>query len=179
MNHHTHTTHVRPEPIPLTLPRSAGLIAKQSPIAGIGCFAAHAFKKGDIVGRYTGEVITEAESLVRYGEREMTYLFDIGDGMYIDGDTHDSPEKYMNHSCEGNCESDSEGEKVWITALRDIAAGEEITYDYNLVVEADDEDPYHCVCRARTCRGTMKAPESLDDSEPGSAASSATDEEDS
>ncbi len=152
----------RPEPTPARLPRTKDLVAKQSPIAGIGCFAVHAFKEGNVVGYYTGEIITEAESIKWYGEREMTYLFDIGEGKYIDGDTHENPVKYINHSCEGNCESDSEGERIWITALRDIAAGEELTYDYNLVVEKDDEDPYTCVCKARTCRGTMKAKEDED-----------------
>jgi len=138
------------------LPKTNNLYAAPSPIAGIGCFAARFFKKGETVGDYTGEIISEKEADKRYEENEMTYLFDLGKGRYIDGDTDPNPVKYINHSCDGNCESDQKGDRVWIYALRNIAKDEELTYDYNLVVHESDDDPYHCHCKARSCRGTMK-----------------------
>jgi SET domain-containing protein len=148
----------------MQLPHIARIHAAPSPIAGTGCFASRAFAEGETIGDYTGEIIDQAEADRRYEERPMTYLFEIGEGRYIDGDTDDNPVKYINHSCEGNCESDQEGDRVWIYALRDIAKGEELTYDYNLTVHDDDNDPYHCHCATRTCRGTMKgAPENNDE----------------
>jgi hypothetical protein len=46
--------------------------------------------------------------------------------------------------------------RVWIFALRDIAAGEELVWDYNLY---DDEDPAPCCCGSAKCRGTMYSKE--------------------
>jgi hypothetical protein len=59
---------------------------------------------------------------------------------------------YLNHSCDPNCEVDEIKGRVWIFAIRDIAAGEELLWDYNLY---DDEDPAPCHCGSRKCRGTM------------------------
>jgi SET domain-containing protein len=50
---------------------------------------------------------------------------------------------FVNHSCEPNCETDQIRGKMWIIALRDIEAGEELTYDYNLY---DGEDDAPCLC---------------------------------
>jgi uncharacterized protein len=59
---------------------------------------------------------------------------------------------YLNHSCDPNCEVDEVKGRVWLFALRDIAAGEELVWDYNLY---DDEDPAPCHCGSPKCRGTM------------------------
>ena len=60
---------------------------------------------------------------------------------------------FMNHSCDANCETDETDGRVWIRAIRDIAAGEELLYDYNLY--DGDEDPATCNCGAKQCRGSM------------------------
>jgi hypothetical protein len=59
---------------------------------------------------------------------------------------------FVNHSCQPNCETDQIKGKMWIIALRDIAAGEELTYDYNLF---DGEDDAPCLCGADRCRGSL------------------------
>jgi len=59
---------------------------------------------------------------------------------------------YLNHSCDPNCEIDEIRNRVWILAIRDIAAGEELLWDYNLY---DDDDPAPCHCGSPKCRGTM------------------------
>jgi uncharacterized protein len=130
--------------------------AAPSKIIDTGCYAAKDFKKGEIIGDYTGEIITEAEADKRYADAPKFYLFELGNKRYIDGATDDNPLKYINHSCEGNCESDQDGDRIFIYALRDIKKGEELTYDYNLQVDPTDTDPYECLCGAATCRGTMK-----------------------
>jgi hypothetical protein len=66
---------------------------------------------------------------------------------------------FINHSCDPNCETEEIDGKVWIIALRDIAPGEELTYDYNLY--DGDEDEARCNCGAKSCRSTMYAPEEI------------------
>ncbi len=133
------------------------LIAKESRIDGTGCYAGKDFKKDDVIGEYTGEHINEEEADERYEDEEKTYLFDIGDGDYIDAMHEDNPIKYINHSCDPNCESEQDGKRILIRALRDITAGEELTYDYHLIVDEDDEDDHTCRCGSPHCRGTQRA----------------------
>ena len=67
---------------------------------------------------------------------------------------------FINHSCSPNCEPDEIDGRVYIIARRNIKAGEELLYDYNLYDgEADDKAPCHC--RAKNCRGTMYSSEEL------------------
>lgn len=67
----------------------------------------------------------------------------------------------MNHCCDPNCETDEIDGKVWVIALRDIAVGEELTYDYNLY-DGDDDDEALCSCGAKSCRGTMYGEEEIE-----------------
>ena len=61
---------------------------------------------------------------------------------------------FFNHSCEPNCETEQdENNRIYIVASRDIAAGEELTYEYNLY--DSDDDNQDCYCGAKNCRGTM------------------------
>ena len=66
---------------------------------------------------------------------------------------------FINHSCDANCETSEEDGRVWIKAIRNIAPGEEITYDYCLYDGGDDEAL--CNCGAKKCRGTMYSPEEV------------------
>jgi SET domain-containing protein len=66
---------------------------------------------------------------------------------------------FLNHSCEPNCETDEVDGRVWIMAIRNIAAGEELVYDYNLY--DGDDDPATCNCGAAKCRGSMYSPEEI------------------
>jgi len=82
----------------------------------------------------------------------VTYLFGIGDGdMVIDGF---GTGMFLNHSCDPNCESENRGDRIFVIATRDIAAGEELVYEYNLY-DSDLEDTCDCYCGAPQCRGTM------------------------
>ncbi len=131
------------------------LIVKKSRVHGTGCFAGCAFKKGELIGEYTGERMTEEEADAKYADDEMTYLFLLDDGTVIDATNDPNPVKYINHSCAPNCEAREEDGTIRIYALRDIKKGEELFYDYNLV--ADEEDVgLDCHCGAPNCRGTMR-----------------------
>ena len=132
------------------------LIIRSSDIHAAGCFALENIPKRTRILEYTGERITKAEGDIRYEGRPFTYLFGLGDGeVVIDGH---GMAMFVNHSCDPNCETDEEEGRVYIAAIRDIAAGEELTYDYCLY-DGDDEAP--CSCGSKSCRGSMYSPEEL------------------
>ncbi len=134
-----------------------GLIIRSSAIHAAGCYTTTPVPKGQRVVEYTGPRISKKEADERYQNSPTTYLFGIGDGAtVIDG--HGTA-MFINHSCAPNCETDEIDERVWIIALRDIQAGEELTYDYNLY--DGDESEARCNCGASTCRTTMYSPEEI------------------
>jgi SET domain-containing protein len=133
------------------------LIIRSSAIHAAGCYTTSRIRKGTLVVEYTGARISKEEADQKYADSPTTYLFGVGDGAtVIDG--HGTA-MFINHSCDPNCETEEIDGKVWIIALRDIAPGEELTYDYNLY--DGDEDEARCNCGAKTCRSTMYAPEEI------------------
>ena len=131
-----------------------GLIIRSSAIHAAGCYTTAPISKGARVVEYTGHRLTKAEADTIYSESPITYLFGLGDGsVVIDGH---STAMFINHSCDANCETGEEDGGVWIRAIRAIAAGEEITYDYCLYDGGDDL--CLCNCGAANCRGTMYSP---------------------
>ncbi len=125
------------------------LIVRSSDIHAAGCFTLDPIPSGTRVLEYAGERISKAEGNVRYEGRPFTYLFGVGDGeVVIDGH---GMAMFVNHSCDPNCETDEEDGRVYIASIRDIAAGEELTYDYWLY-DGDDDAP--CSCGSKKCRGT-------------------------
>lgn len=128
-----------------------GLIIRSSAIHAAGCYTTTPIRKGSKVAEYTGPRLSKQEADTIYEDSPLTYLFGLGDGSrVIDGHCM---AMFINHSCDPNCETDEEGGRVWITAIRNIPAGEEITYDYCLYDGGADEA--HCNCGAKSCRGTM------------------------
>ncbi len=127
------------------------LIIRSSLIHAAGCYTTTPIRKGARVIEYTGHPLTKAEGDRVYDSSVVTYLFGLGDGsMVIDGH---SMAMFINHSCRPNCETEEIDSHVWIKAIRNIAAGEEITYDYCLY--DGGEDDALCNCGAEKCRGTM------------------------
>ena len=137
--------------------RTSHLIVRDSNIHSKGCYTTEPIADGTFIVEYTGERITKPDADERYENREDTYLFGLDDGTYVlDGD---GVAAFINHSCDPNCESDEIDGHVWIYAIRDIQAGEELTYDYCLY-DGDDESP--CSCGAKNCRGTLYSEEELE-----------------
>jgi hypothetical protein len=130
---------------------------RSSAIHAAGCYTTTAVRKGARVAEYTGHKITKHEADKRYEESPITYLFGLGDGsIVIDGH---STAMFVNHSCAANCQTEEIDGRVFIMALRNIAAGEEITYDYCLYDGGDDEA--FCNCGTKKCRGTMYSPQEV------------------
>lgn len=128
-----------------------GLIIRSSAIHAAGCYTTSAIRKGARVAEYTGPRLKKAEADVYYDNLPITYLFGLGDGsIVIDGHCM---AMFINHSCDPNCETHELNGRVWIKAIRNIAPGEEITYDYCLY--DGEEDEAICNCGAPACRGTM------------------------
>ena len=126
------------------------LVVRPSPIHSVGVYTSASIRKGTRIVEYEGERITPEEADRRYDGATRTYLYGLDDGKtVIDGHGLGA---YLNHSCDPNCEVDEIKGRVWIFAMRNIAAGEELVWDYNLY---DDEDPAPCHCGSPKCRGTM------------------------
>ncbi|HUX44824.1 MAG TPA: SET domain-containing protein-lysine N-methyltransferase [Terracidiphilus sp.] len=134
-----------------------GLIIRSSAIHAAGCYTTTAIRKGARVAEYDGPRLSKDEADTCYEESPITYLFGLGDGsIVIDGHCM---AMFINHSCDPNCETEELNGRVWIMAIRNIAPGEEITYDYCLYDGGDDEAT--CNCGALSCRGTMYSPQEV------------------
>lgn len=111
--------------------------------AGLGLFAEAPYKKGEFVIEYTGEKITHEEADRRGGK----YLFEVNSKWTIDGKGRENIARYLNHSCDPNCESKIVGSRVKIYTIKAIKPGEELTYDYGEEYVDDFIKPHGCRCR--------------------------------
>ena len=131
------------------LPR---LLIRSSSIHAAGCYTLDPIRRGERVLEYDGPRLAKRQADERYANRVVTYLFGYGDqGNVIDGF---GTGMFLNHSCNPNCATDERKGRVFINAIRDIAAGEELVYEYNLW-DSEIEDTADCYCGAPQCRGTM------------------------
>lgn len=144
-------------------PKGPIISVRGSEIHGKGVFAGRAIAKGERIIEYKGRLITEAEADERYGDDDTnhTFLFLLDNDMVIDAYRDGNSARWINHSCNPNCEPVEEGNRLYIHAVRNIKAGEELAYEYNLVIE-DRYTPaikklYACRCGARKCHGTFLA----------------------
>jgi SET domain-containing protein len=164
-NDGTTAARTRPHRPPTRRPRaSRWLRLGRSAIAGRGAFAARRIPKGTRIIEYTGERIDAAEADRRYDDDAMevhhTFLFSVEDDVIVDAGVGGNAARFINHSCEPNCEAviDEDG-RIFVEALRDIPAGEELTYDYAYErtgrFRASYWKTYACRCGARHCRGII------------------------
>ena len=133
---------------------------KPSRIHGTGVFARADIPTDTRVLEYLGERVTKEESLRR---REMNnfFVFTVTDEFDIDGAADWNPARFINHSCAPNCEAQMKDQRIWIIALCDIRAGEELSFNYGYDLE--DYENHPCGCGAATCVGYMVAEEYFDD----------------
>ncbi len=142
------------------------LQVRQSGVHGKGVFALRPLAAGQTVIEYTGELISWDEALRRHphdpSDPNHTFFFHIDEQNVIDAKFGGNSARWINHACAPNCEADDQGQRVFIKALRDIEPGEELFYDYGLVIEERYtpklKRDYECRCGAADCRRTMLAP---------------------
>src|SRR5262249_25074898 len=104
-----------------------------SRVAGQGLFAEQDIKQGTKIIRYIGEKITQEESDRRLAAGNV-YIFGLNGRYAIDGSTRKNIARYINHACEPNCQTEQFGNTIWLVAIKDIDAGEELTYNYGYEV---------------------------------------------
>jgi SET domain-containing protein len=140
---------------------------RRSGVHGKGVFALRRIPAGETLIEYTGEVIGWPEALRRHPhdpkDPHHTFYFSLDDGSHvIDAKHGGNASRWINHACEPNCEADEEDGRVFIKALRDLEPGEELFYDYGLVIDERYtpklKKEYACRCGSPSCRGTMLAP---------------------
>jgi SET domain-containing protein len=136
---------------------------RRSGVHGKGVFALTDIARGERIIEYVGEVITWKEALRRHphdpAQPNHTFYFHLDDGHVIDALYGGNAARWINHSCDPNCEADEEDGRIFITAQRDIRSGEELNYDYGLVIDAPLtarlKAEYPCWCGSPNCRGTL------------------------
>ena len=137
---------------------------RRSGIQGRGVFAARRIRRGQRVIEYAGERITPDEGDRRYDDKKMkrhhTFLFALDKNTVIDGNRQGNDARYINHSCDPNCEAVTVGKKIFIYAKKNIQPGVELAYDYKYEWSNDKEDIrlYKCICGSPKCRGTIMKP---------------------
>jgi uncharacterized protein len=138
---------------------------RKSSIHGKGVYAMRPIKTGDRVLEYKGKIITwrKAQALHPHdpSQPNHTFYFHLDDGHVIDGKQNGNSARWINHGCEPNLEAEQDGNRIFFKALRDIDIGEELFFDYALMIEgrktAKVKKEYACLCGAPGCRGTMLA----------------------
>lgn len=127
---------------------------KKSGINNLGLFAKTDIKKGEKVIEYKGKKFThkQVEENDRFDNSKAIYLFTLNERYVLDGDTKTNTAKYINHSCDPNCEVDIIKGKIWIIAIKDIKKGDELSYDYGFGYDADFRQ-FPCKCGSKNCCG--------------------------
>lgn len=152
----------------LRLPGGAGrrLQTRLSGVHGKGVYALQDLAEGETLIEYVGEVISWKEALRRHPhdptDPNHTFYFHIDEDHVIDAKHGGNSSRWINHSCKPNCEADEDDGRVFIKALHNIKAGDELFYDYGLIIDAKYTQKlkaeYPCWCGAKSCRGTLLAP---------------------
>ncbi len=153
----------RPSPPGRVGPVNEWVQLRRSPIHGLGAFASADIPKGTRVLEYKGEKITNAESDRRYDDKSMTrhhtFLFILNSRTCLDAAFDGNETRFINHSCDPNCEAVIDRGRIWIETIKRIPQGTELVYDYQF-----EDDPkyteedlrfYACRCGAAKCRGTI------------------------
>lgn len=151
---------------------STKIVQRNSKIHGQGVFATAPIAAGEEVVEYKGKLRTHAEVDEEYGGQDTghTFLFILNDHYVIDANIGGNVARWLNHGCAPNCKAfviedeggDPRKDRVVIEALRDIGIGEELTYDYDIRIEApitaEERRLWACRCGAPECTGSMIRP---------------------
>ncbi|TXI77590.1 MAG: SET domain-containing protein [Dechloromonas sp.] len=152
---------------------SARIQQRRSRIHGNGVFAIAPIHAGEKVVEYKGLLRTHEEADALYGDSidsGHTFLFTLNEHYLIDANVKGNVARWLNHSCEPNCQAflveSSDGnprkDRVVIEALRDITAGEELTYNYGIRLSVAHtprlKKRWACLCGADQCSGTLLQP---------------------
>ncbi len=133
---------------------------------GKGVFAVTDIAEGEAIIEYVGEIISWEEAQAKHphdpSDPNHTFYFHIDEQRVIDAKLGGNSSRWINHACDPNCEADEVDGRIFIKALRNIPAGEELHYDYGLIIDERYtpklKAEYPCWCGSPKCRGTLLAP---------------------
>jgi hypothetical protein len=144
---------------------------RRSGIHGKGVFALQDLAEGETLIEYVGEVISWDEAQDRHPhdpeDPNHTFYFHVNEDRVIDALHGGNSSRWINHSCNPNCEADEDNDRIFIKAIRNIQAGEELNYDYGLIIDEPYtkklKAEYPCWCGSANCRGTLLSPKERKD----------------
>ena len=136
---------------------------KKSKVHGTGIFATEDIQKNTKIIEYIGEKVSKTEG-DRRSERRIkkylrsrstgsVYIFELNKKYDIDGSPLYNKARYINHSCSANCEVDIIRGRIWISSIKNIKTGEELSYDYGYEFDKDDYRDHSCRCGSKNCIG--------------------------
>ena len=138
-------------------------LVKKSKVHGSGVFATKNIPKGKKIIQYIGDKITKSEGdrrselrIKKYLNSKKTgsvYIFELNKKYDIDGSPLYNKARYINHSCDPNCEVDIIDNQIWISSTKKIKSGEELTYDYGYTFDREDYRDHPCRCASKNCIG--------------------------
>lgn len=136
---------------------------KKSKIHGSGVYATKVISKNTDIIEYIGEKITKKEGDIRSAERikkhlhsdttGSVYIFELNAKYDIDGSPLYNKARYINHSCEPNCEVNIKNNRIWISSIKKIKKGQELFYDYGYPFDKNDYKDHPCKCGSKKCIG--------------------------
>lgn len=138
---------------------------RPSGIQGRGAFATRPIPSGTRLIEYAGQRLSPSEADRRFpdadDDRHHTFLFAIDDDIVIDASIDGNDARFINHSCNPNCDAVVDGDRIWIETIRDVRTGEELAYDYAFILKERHSPAakrrYPCHCGSTNCRGTILA----------------------
>ena len=127
---------------------------KASKIDKKGLCAKKDIVPGTRIIQYIGKLITkkQTENNNKFDNDKDIYLFNLNNRYDLDGDFKWNTARLINHSCDPNCEVEGKGLEIWITAIKFIKKGEELSYDYGFGYDQDYKQ-FPCKCGTKKCCG--------------------------
>ncbi len=136
---------------------------KNSSVHGSGVFATKNIAKNTNIIQYIGEKVTKSEGdrrsslrIKKYLNSNKTgsvYIFELNKKYDIDGSPLYNKARYINHSCNPNCEVNIVNNEIWISSIKNIKKGEELFYDYGYAFDKEDFRDHICKCGSKNCIG--------------------------
>ena len=136
---------------------------KKSKVHGTGIIAIRNIEKNSKIIEYIGEKISKSEGNLRSSERiknflnkpneGSVYIFELNNRYDIDGSPLYNKARFINHSCEPNCQVEIENDEIWIKSIKQIKKGDELSYDYGYLFDKDDFSDHPCKCGSKKCIG--------------------------
>jgi SET domain-containing protein len=156
-----------------SVPSASGkrIQVRRSGVHGKGVFALQDIAEGETLIEYVGEVISWEEAQYRHphdpNDPNHTFYFHVNEDRVIDALHGGNSSRWINHSCDPNCEADEDNDRIFIKAIRNISAGQELNYDYGLIIDEPYtkklKAEYPCWCGSANCRGTLLSPKERKD----------------